>query len=274
LFRYNALFREGEALLLDSQIQWMLFTTIAIWCFLFIIFRFKLDDAWLVGLLLIATVMFFKNYLSAFQPTKAIILLTGVTLGKGGAFFFNNRNSCGVSGHSFTFVQSSGIQRELILILILLFSLSSWWHLDMVGSIYHGARWMGLWNNPNGYGLLMGAGLVLAIGLLVERLKAKGKRLKAVRGENVLRSLRSFAAIKSEIGNRKSEIVLFVAAGMMGTGLLFSYSRGAWAGTAVGLLYLAKVYGKFKWRYLFPAIFIAAAVVWFFWNTPRTAPWY
>src|ERR1039457_2955145 len=79
LFRYIAVFRESEALLLDSQIQWMLFATITVWCFCFIILRFKLDDVWLVGLLLIAIVMYFENYLSAFQPTKALILLAGVT---------------------------------------------------------------------------------------------------------------------------------------------------------------------------------------------------
>ena len=53
---------------------------------------------------------------------------------------------------------------------------------------------------------------------------------------------------------------------MMGVGLLFSYSRGAWVGTAIGLLYLAKAYGKFKWRYVLPGILVVAAIVWIFWN--------
>ena len=55
--------------------------------------------------------------------------------------------------------------------------------------------------------------------------------------------------------------ILFIAAGMMGVGLLFSYSRGAWVGTAIGLLYLAKAHGKFKWRFVLPGIFAAAAIV-------------
>ena len=172
LFRYSSIFRESEALLLDSQIQWMLFTTIAIWCASFIVLRFKLDDMWLVGLLLIAIFMYFANYLSAFQPTKAIILLAGVTLGKGSTFFFNDKNSRRIFDNSFALPQSNEIQRDLILILILLLSLTSWCHLDMTGSIYHGPRWMGLWDNPNIYGMLMGAGVVLAIGLLT-RLKLK-----------------------------------------------------------------------------------------------------
>ena len=67
---------------------------------------------------------------------------------------------------------------------------------------------------------------------------------------------------------------------MMGAGLIFSYSRGAWLATGIGLLYLAKAYGKFKWRS--PKVFLPSAFclllllfgVCFFWNTPQTAPWY
>ena len=62
---------------------------------------------------------------------------------------------------------------------------------------------------------------------------------------------------------------------MMGVGLLFSYSRGAWVGTAVGLLYLASAYGKFKWRFVLPGIFVVSAVVIFFWHgTADTDAWY
>jgi O-antigen ligase len=62
---------------------------------------------------------------------------------------------------------------------------------------------------------------------------------------------------------------------MMGVGLLFSYSRGAWVGTAVGLLYLAKAHGKFKWRFVLTGVFVVAAVVFCFWNsTSDTGPWY
>jgi O-antigen ligase len=259
LFRYIAVFRESEALLLDSQIQWMLFATITVWCFCFIILRFKLDDVWLVGLLLIAIVMYFENYLSAFQPTKAIILLAGVTLGRGGAFLFNNRNSQGVFGHSFTFLQSSEIQRDLILILILLFSLTSWCHLDMTGSIYHGPRWMGLWDNPNIYGMLMGAGLTLAIGLRAGRKNVECRMKKQIR----------------DSWNLSLRIFLLIAVGMITVGLFFSYSRGAWVGTAIGLLYLAKAHGKFKWRWILPGVLVAAAVVFIFWHsTTDMAPWY
>jgi len=56
--------------------------------------------------------------------------------------------------------------------------------------------------------------------------------------------------------------------------LLFSYSRGAWLGTAVGLLWLGKAYGQFKWRFLVLALFTIAAVASLFWNIPDREPWY
>ena len=123
---------------------------------------------------------------------------------------------------------------------------------------------MGLWNNPNDYGLLMAAGVVLATGLLAASLKPRvqspqsDKSFSHHQPSSVLWTpspasaskgtfLHFFAAIKSAVRNPQSAILL-VAAGMMAVGLVFSYSRGAWLGTAIGLLYLAKVYGKFKWR--------------------------
>ena len=61
----------------------------------------------------------------------------------------------------------------------------------------------------------------------------------------------------------------------MAIGLLFSYSRGSWAGAAAGLLYLAWAYRKFKWRFVLPGILVVAAGAWFFWHaTADTAPWY
>ncbi len=75
---------------------------------------------------------------------------------------------------------------------------------------------------------------------------------------------------------------------MMAVGLLFSYSRGAWLGTAIGLLYLARKMKSRKQKlesrnligsgkvFLFSAFCFLLLIfgVWFFWNTPRTAPWY
>jgi O-antigen ligase len=78
---------------------------------------------------------------------------------------------------------------------------------------------------------------------------------------------------------------------MMGVGLVMSYSRGAWVGTAIGLLYLAKHAkaesgthlraasarqerkAEIVW-YVAPIIIIATAVIVAFWNTPDSSPWF
>jgi O-antigen ligase len=89
-----------------------------------------------------------------------------------------------------------------------------------------------------------------------------------------LHILRFFAAIKLAIGNRQLAILLVVA-GMMAVGLLFSYSRGAWLGTAVGLLYLAWAYGKFKWRWGVIGVGCLALGAGLLWGrTADNAPWY
>ena len=132
---------------------------------------------------------------------------------------------------------------------------------------------MGIWDNPNEYGALMSVGLLLAIGLLVARRRAEGQSRRSVDRRQVEE--------KQELESRKQKffriwqaMILFVAAGMMASGLLFSYSRGAWFGTAIGLLYLTKIYGKFKWWHLLAPTIIVATIVVTFWNMPRTAPWY
>ena len=42
---------------------------------------------------------------------------------------------------------------------------------------------MGLWDNPNDYGMLMGAGVTLAIGLLAQNLKSE--KLKAETNQKI-----------------------------------------------------------------------------------------
>ena len=89
-------------------------------------------------------------------------------------------------------------------------------------------RWTGVWDNPNTYGVLMGVGAVLAAGLLVAsyRLQVAG-----------LHSPRSRVWRISRF-HKLNVLALFAASGLCGFGLLKSYSRGAWLGTAVGIGFL------------------------------------
>ena len=228
LHYHSSLFRDIEATLASFHVA--LLICVAAWlAFLFIV-SFSLSDLLVIGLL-------FFSYLADSPATGAAILLGTAALGRGA------RVALEVGSRKSEF-------RDFLVGLVVLMAFSSWWRLDTTNNVYHGPRWMGLWNDPNVYGMLMGAEVVLAIGLQVGRQNEEGRMQKFI------------------------SVILMIAVGMMGVGLLFSYSRGAWVGTAVGLLYLAKVYGRFKRRYLFAVFFIAAAVVWLFWNAPRTAPWY
>jgi len=263
LHHQSGIFCEFEAALLS--VGWMLLACIAIWCGSFIFLTFSLNDLPLIGLLLIAIATYFIGY-TASQPTvDAITLLASVTLGRGARFLLRPKaegqrlKDAGEMQENIPEFRIQNSEFRIFLVgLVGLLALPSWWHLDMTNNFYHGPRWMGLWDNPNDYGLLMGAGLTLAIGLLAGRKKSE------IRGQ------------RSEVGGQKLlSVILIIAAGMMGVDLLFSYSRGAWVGVAIGLLYLANAYKKLKWRFVLPGIFIVAAVVWFFWNaTPDTAPWF
>jgi hypothetical protein len=242
---YCGIFREFEAALLS--VQWMLLVCIVIWWGSFIFLTFGMNDLPLIGLLLIAVAVYYINYAAAARPeTDAIILLAGMTFGKGARFLLKTDDRWQMSNG-----QNSSEIGIFLVGLVLLLAFSSWWHLEVANYFYPGTRWTGLWDNPNIYGMLMGAALLLTVGLL--------------------------AGIKKEESRMKKllPIALLASAGMMAVGLFFSYSRGAWLGAAIGSLYLAKQHGKFKWRFVLPGIFVAAAVVWFFWNaTPDNAPWY
>jgi len=116
------------------------------------------------------------------------------------------------------------------------------------------ARWCGPWENPNTFGVLMGVGFVLAVGALLERLKAKGLMLKSPPSSDygaASPASSDCGAAVSRLSSRVSyfcfllsAFLLLLAACVMAVGLLKSYSRGAWVGTAVGLAMLARLKAK------------------------------
>ncbi len=93
------------------------------------------------------------------------------------------------------------------------------------------------------FGILMGAGAVLAVGMLVSG-KAENRKQKAEMGGKHM---------ASNVQHRTSDWWVWVkrglhvvAAWVMGVGLVKSYSRGAWAATAVGMVYLVNHREKLK----------------------------
>ncbi len=259
LHSQSRIFYELQAALLS--VQWMLLVCLAVWCGTFLFLTFTLNDLPLIGLLFIAITAYF---IAAGSALDAITFLAGVAFGKGAKVLFESREQNAESGNlsneegrmkneEVRKAESESQTSEVgffVIGLLALLVFAAWWHLDMSANFYHGPRWMGLWNNPNIYGMLMSAGVVLAVGMLAANSKLK-------------------------IKNSKTVWFLIVAVGMMAMGLVCSYSRGAWLGTAVGLVYLAWSYGKLRWKYVaIGAGLLALGVLCFWGRTPDTAPWY
>jgi len=250
LHRQSDAFCEFEVALLS--LHWMLLFCLAVWCVFFLFLTFSLKDLPLIGLLLIALASYFIGYAPSWRGMDAIVFFAGVTLGKGASLFLSgsSRRESALTKNPESDQSGLTSAAAFLIGLVMLLTFSSWWHLDMTNNFYNGPRWMGLWNSPNIYGILMEAGVVLAIGLLAANAKLK-------------------------IKNAKTNWFLGIAVFMLGVGLVMSYSRGAWVGTAVGLLYLSWCYGKLKWRWVLPGFFVAAAVVVVFWHsTSDNGPWY
>jgi O-antigen ligase len=175
---------------------------------------------------------------------------------------------------------------------VLLLAFLSCWQLDLSGKYYRVPRWEGVWDSPNTYGMLMSAGLVLAAGLMAAERARRGRSLarlppNAEMVEHPNRFVLPFAFCRSPRGwfgapahlaadcAAVLPIFLIVALLIMWIGLLFSYSRGAWLGTAVGFAYLARSYGKLKWRHVMPGVGLVTLCALVLWGrTPDSAPWY
>jgi len=263
-----------------SSVECLLLSCLAVWCGTFIFLTFRRGDLPLIALLLIAITGYFARSAASWQMDDAVILLAGVTVGRGICFLLEaggRRKQVGGQRNLETVNRNPAILNFLAG-LIMLLAFSSWWHLDIPDYSYQGRRWAGLWDSPNIYGMLMGVGVVLAIGLLFKYLDERNLRGFC---QYFLRRKSAKSAKENIPGDSWSfswRIILVIATGMMAVGLLFSYSRGAWVATPLGLLYLAKAYHKFEWRqlklFLLSAFSFLLLITCLFWNVPRTAPWY
>jgi hypothetical protein len=284
------------------RLSWMALSCLGLWCAAFLWLSRRRMDWILVSLMILAVARLIFGETS--RPAGALVLFFSVMLGKGARWTLTFGNP--------------GEDKTVLAGLVWLLAFSSWWHLDMTDNYYHGSRWMGFWDNPNTYGVLMGAGVTLAAGLLRDHARinsvimaqefcplARRKRRAypasgSVRSEQRSQRSKDQARIAEVVFARSLRLkpkgqrlkpgcetlwhwgtahgqsaILLVATGMMAVGLLFSYSRGAWLGTTAGLLYLAKSYGKLKWRWVLPGISVVAAMVCVFWHsTPDAGPWY
>src|SRR5665213_1922032 len=151
---HSGIFREFQVALLS--LQWMLLVCLAVWCGTFLFLTFSRKDLPLVGLLLIAIVLYYINYAASSRATDAIIFLAGMTVGRGARFALmgDGRWKIGDRENSFEIVDRKSAIVNFLLGLIVLLAFSAWWHLETPGYYYQGSRWTGLWDNPNIYGML------------------------------------------------------------------------------------------------------------------------
>jgi hypothetical protein len=244
LFRQSETFREcAELVLLEKG---ALLACLVAWCGTLLVLTFDFLDWVLVIFLILAAGRYFLC--DQQRGTDSLVLFSGVTLGKGSLFLLNKGNR---KRKSESPVAHDSSLINLLTGLTALLALSVCWHLDVSYNFYQGPRWMGLWNNPNTYGMIMGGGVTLGAGLLARMKKDECIMMKW------------------------QAITLCIAVGMMLVGLIMSYSRGAWLGTTTGLLYLAWSYRKLKSKYVLPGIALVLVAISLFWNhTLDSSPWF
>jgi O-antigen ligase len=233
----------------------------AVWFGVFLSLSFCLNDLPLICLIVFAVIHYIIDA-PPWPATAAITLLFGAALGKGARFALRQQDDVKWQKRKDRELD----QKAFLAGLVVLLAFSSWWRLKMF-SVYRGPRWMGLWDDPNTYGTLMGVGILLASGLIATSLKPRVHDSKSeFKIQSLLKPPHSFAAINA---------ILLTAIFMMTVGLVMSYSRGAWLGTAIGVLYLANAHKKFNLGFVLPVIFIVTIVVYLFWNaTPDSSSWY
>lgn len=231
-------------------LRWMGLECLITWCiFLILISSIRLN-VFLISLLAIVCIRYIMAVDLNTHPIGPMILLSSLIIAKLSFFILRVYPVREVGSMADINSNREALDLDVTFLggFVILLAFSSCWQVKLSHGIYSMPRWIGLWGNPNTYGMLMGAGTMLAIGLL--------------------------AQIPSLSGNSRF-ITLLISVLVMGVGLILSYSRGAWLGVLVGLLYFANAFRKVKWRYVVPGIIAFFGVIWCFWKaTPDSAPWY
>ena len=217
---------ELEGVISDPELQWIVYLCALLYFAMLVIPQCRIYAhsswilkglVWIVCTILIGTVTYLMAYSTASQSTKALMLIAGAALGQGVAVLRMFPRRCDV------------LLRLLIVgILSILSGVSILGSHNTSGSEYHGQiRWSWPWDNPNIYGLLMGVGIMLALGGIVWDLIRQTRIPSQGRG--------SMFALRYVV-----VILCSVTAFLIGNALLRSYSRGAWLATLCGTFYLAR----------------------------------
>lgn len=259
----DIIMRELTAVCRDETCCWMLFACLLVYLGIFLFLEFKENKGYhlkisplmsceaagalpvrsshaasmlLIGLVVLFLFGYTGNYPLRASSLQILKLLAGIVVGKALAAWVNFASSCS---------ETSGSRpiRRLVAVLTMIVGLLSVAALYQPNSgltyAYHDIRrWTGPWDNPNLFGLLMGAGVVLAVGLGLGRWRIEDGRLQ-IANKN----------LKRKYWKCLFMMLCLIAVILLGRGLYHSLSRGAWLGTAVGLVYLL-----FNYAHLTPTL--------------------
>jgi len=223
----DSIFKKITAVFSEPETQWMIylclginFTTLLILdSYVPSFWRIINSNLWLTFMLLVSTFEYAINYA---QSTQALILIAGAVIGHGIAIWATFESPK-------TKLKKQNVIVLLIpFLLVILLVLASVWNANSIHFYeYRGyARWSLPWHNPNIFGLLMGSGMTLALGLGAGRWKMAYRKSET-----------KYKILKLRIKVYVVVILCFIAAILMARGLLHSYSRGAWLAVSLGLAY-------------------------------------
>jgi O-antigen ligase len=245
LYAFAAAFR-------DTGVQWMVFLCVAVNLLTLLLLQCRISgisfwrtansSLWLMGLLLLGALVYAFNYSVAAQSTQALMLLAGAALGSGAAVWadFKIVNRKPETENKTELLSGVSLGVLIVPLLTILLAMASLWCPNLGSSFqYRGdMRWTGPWDNPNIYGLLMGVGVTLAFGLLIQSLMST-RLCNATARQAVQGQKQEGLNWKSKVKRYAVIVVCLFAAILMGRGLLHSYSRGAWVAVICGVGYLA-----------------------------------
>ena len=178
-----------------------------------------------------ATAVYLAHHSLEAATNDFAVFVAGITVGQAVATWCL---TCRPSGDDNGLIQLSMLPCIIALLTLATLGDPHW----RTGSSYRGAaRWVGAWHDVNRSGLMMGTGIVIAVGLAVWCLE--------------------FATIAPVFGRQKAKlgarckrwrwfpaVLLLAAAGMMAVRLVQTFSRGSWLGTLLGLGCLAYSWWK------------------------------
>jgi O-antigen ligase len=217
---FGRIIREITAVFYDPSIQLMVALCLVCYLILFSILECRLSphrrwrrldnpDLWLSVMILLVFLRYVFTYQMVFNSPQVCVLVAGIFSGKVISTWVRWQND--------------RVEERMVWmvgLLICCFICAALLQPKITTTYqYHGiTRWNGIWDNPNLCGLLMGAGLVLAVGQIIEA--------------------RRWKIVGRKCWNNLSIVLFFFTVILCGIGLFKSYSRGAWLAVFGGLIYL------------------------------------